>query len=82
MRPGCGAGTIRGHPILQRGTEPTPTMADRRDKPPILRVLVLLVALVSTALALAALSPQRAPEAAPTAPSTVATSPAATTARP
>ncbi|MBL8333174.1 MAG: hypothetical protein JNM08_08730 [Rubrivivax sp.] len=38
-------------------------MADRRDKPPILRVIVLLVALVSTALALAALSPS-APEGA------------------
>lgn len=37
--------------------------ADRRDKPPILRVIVLLVALVSTALALAALSPS-APEGA------------------
>jgi uncharacterized protein YraI len=35
-------------------------MADRRDKPPILRVLILLVALVSTALALAALSPSQA----------------------
>jgi len=34
-------------------------MADRRDRPPVIRVLVLLVALVSTALALAALSPQR-----------------------
>lgn len=45
-------------------------MADRRDKPPILRVLVLLVALVSTALALAALSPQRteAPALSPAAP--------------
>ena len=40
-------------------TRPIPDlmMADRKDKPPILRVLVLLVALVSTALALAALSP-------------------------
>ncbi len=33
-------------------------MADRSDKPPILRVLILLVALVGVALALAALSPQ------------------------
>jgi hypothetical protein len=36
-------------------------MADRRDRPPILRVLVLLAALVGSALALAALSPA-APE--------------------
>lgn len=42
-------------------------MADRRDRPPVLRVLVLLVALVSTALALAALSPQRPDTAAPVA---------------
>lgn len=42
-------------------------MADtRRDKPPILRALVLLVALVFGALALAALSPA-APETSPTA---------------
>lgn len=41
------------------------TMADRRDRPPVLRVLVLLVALVSTALALAALSPQGPEAAAP-----------------
>lgn len=34
-------------------------MANQRDKPPILRVLVLLVALVSAALALAALSPSQ-----------------------
>lgn len=38
-------------------------MANRRDRPPVIRVLVLLVALVSTALALAALSPAR-PDAA------------------
>ncbi|HNT39491.1 MAG TPA: hypothetical protein PKO45_10275 [Rubrivivax sp.] len=47
-------------------------MADRRDRPPVLRVLFLLVALVSTALALAALSPARPdaamPEFAPTVP--------------
>jgi hypothetical protein len=42
-------------------------MADRRDRPPVFRVLVLLVALVSTALALAALSPQRPEAAAPVA---------------
>lgn len=35
-------------------------MADRRDKPPVLRVIALLVALVCTALALAALSPAAA----------------------
>ncbi len=39
------------------------TKANRRDRPPVIRVLVLLVALVSTALALAALSPAR-PDAA------------------
>lgn len=33
-------------------------MAHRADKPPILRVLILLVALVGVALTLAALSPQ------------------------
>ena len=33
-------------------------MAQRADKPPILRVLLLLVALVGVALTLAALSPQ------------------------
>ena len=56
-------------------------MADRRDKPPILKVLVLLVALVSTALALAALSPQRADPAPAAGTSTAA--PAVTgTARP
>jgi len=49
-----GAGTI-GAPFL-----PHASMANRRDKPPILRVLILLVALVSTALALAALSPSQA----------------------
>ncbi|ODU10848.1 MAG: hypothetical protein ABS84_02455 [Rubrivivax sp. SCN 71-131] len=38
-------------------------MADRRDRPPVLRVLFLLIALVSMALALAALSPAR-PDAA------------------
>ena len=32
-------------------------MADPRDRPPILRALLLLVALVGTALTLAALSP-------------------------
>lgn len=32
-------------------------MADRRDRPPILRALLLLIALVGTALTLAALSP-------------------------
>lgn len=58
-----------------------PTMADRRDKPPIFRVLVLLVALVSAALALAALSPQR-PEAAPAAPGTGVELAPAPTARP
>lgn len=36
-------------------------MAQRADKPPILRVLILLVALVGVALTLAALSPA-APE--------------------
>lgn len=40
-------------------------MADRRDRPPILRALVLLVALVSTALALAALSPSNPADATP-----------------
>lgn len=50
-------------------------MADRRDKPPILKVLVLLVALVSTALALAALSPQRS-DPAPGSAQTAAPSPA------
>lgn len=57
-------------------------MADRRDKPPILRVLVLLVALVGSALALAALSPQHAeaPAAAPAGAAT--TAPAAVPARP
>ncbi|HNU10583.1 MAG TPA: hypothetical protein PKJ45_04360 [Rubrivivax sp.] len=38
-------------------------MAERRDRPPVLRVLILLSALVGTALALAALSPA-APEGA------------------
>lgn len=50
-------------------------MPASRDKPPVLRVLVLLIALVSTALALAALSPPRPdgaePDAAPQ-PATVA----------
>lgn len=51
-------------------------MAERRDRPPILRVLVLLAALVSTALALAALSPSQ-PELAPVAASAAAAPPPA-----
>lgn len=43
-------------------------MADHSDKPPILRVLVLLVALVGVALTLSALSPAL-PEPADTPPS-------------
>ena len=69
------------HPSPMPCTEPTPTMADRRDKPPIFRILVLLVALVSTALALAALSPQ-GPEAAPAAPGADADPAPAPTTRP
>lgn len=42
-------------------------MADRRDRPPILRALVLLLALVGTALALAALSPAGPGDATPAA---------------
>lgn len=42
-------------------------MADRRDRPPILRALVLLLALVGTALALAALSPASPGDALPAA---------------
>ncbi|GAB1390407.1 MAG: hypothetical protein AMXMBFR78_06470 [Rubrivivax sp.] len=38
-------------------------MADRRDRPPVLRALFLLITLVGTALALAALAPAR-PDAA------------------
>ncbi|MCC7151035.1 MAG: hypothetical protein IT501_03475 [Rubrivivax sp.] len=49
-------------------------MAQHRDRPPVLRVLVLLLALVSTALALAALSPAQ-PEATVGAPATPVVAP-------
>jgi hypothetical protein len=56
------AGTIASHQIA-----PESTMADRRDRPPILRALVLLLALVGSALALAALSPASPGDATPAA---------------
>jgi hypothetical protein len=50
-RPGCW--NNHTHQI-----SPDFVMTDRSDKPPILRALLLLVALVGVALSLAALSPQ------------------------
>lgn len=57
-------------------------MANRRDRPPVIRVLVLLVALVSTALALAALSPPRPDAGAPSVEPTAGTPAAPAPVRP